>query len=289
MEFHPAANLFPLMTEAALAELAADIQEHGLHHPVTTHEGMILDGRNRYLACQKIGIEPQFEAWHGEGSPTAWVISENARRRHLTPSQLACVAADALPLFEAEALERKRLAGSEVAARRWDSAHVHQAIPEAERGRATEKVGAVVGVHARTVAEAKAVKQAAPDVFEQVKAGAVSVGAAYDDLRRQGKTRTRSPFQAPKAVHKNGTKVKNGRVIHPPKPIPELDSLPPAVAGLIREFDKGLAFELALAHPSFPLREWEDVAVYLRRRLCRLFDGKALTARRKEGSSCSHF
>ena len=56
--FHDAANLFPLMDEPALAELADDIVEHGLREPIWRHrDGRIIDGRNRWLACANAGVE----------------------------------------------------------------------------------------------------------------------------------------------------------------------------------------------------------------------------------------
>ena len=52
----------------------------------------MLDGRNRYVACELAGIDPRFEEFTG-GDPLAFVISENIARRHLNESQRAMCAA----------------------------------------------------------------------------------------------------------------------------------------------------------------------------------------------------
>ena len=66
---HTVASLFPMMSEAELLDLAGDIAENGLRESIWLHpDGSILDGRNRYLACQKAGVEPTFRTWDGQGS-----------------------------------------------------------------------------------------------------------------------------------------------------------------------------------------------------------------------------
>jgi hypothetical protein len=50
----------------------------------------ILDGRNRFLACQRIGITPTYTTFEGTPQDAIdHVWSTNMRRRHLTPSQAA--------------------------------------------------------------------------------------------------------------------------------------------------------------------------------------------------------
>lgn len=94
MEFHPIADLFPLMEAADLEDLAADIREHGLREAIWLHpDGSILDGRNRFRACEIAGVEPRFQTWDAKGSLAAFVVSLNLKRRHLTTSQRAMVAA----------------------------------------------------------------------------------------------------------------------------------------------------------------------------------------------------
>jgi hypothetical protein len=84
--FHPLSNVFPLMGNAELAELAADIKKNGQREAIVRFEDKILDGRNRYNACLKIGRKPLIVDYNGS-DPVAFVISANVRRRHLTQAQ----------------------------------------------------------------------------------------------------------------------------------------------------------------------------------------------------------
>jgi len=91
MDFHPIANLFPLMEGAEFDALVEDIRVNGLRDSITTYEEKILDGRNRFNACEKAGRKPQFVTLSGE-DPYAFVTSKNLRRRNMTFEQRAFVA-----------------------------------------------------------------------------------------------------------------------------------------------------------------------------------------------------
>ncbi|MCD6295935.1 MAG: ParB N-terminal domain-containing protein, partial [Deltaproteobacteria bacterium] len=54
MEFHEIANMFPLMEGTEFDALVTDIKENGLLEPIWLYENKILDGRNRYRACQEV-------------------------------------------------------------------------------------------------------------------------------------------------------------------------------------------------------------------------------------------
>src|SRR5712692_1201793 len=103
LEYHPFAALFPLMPEDSdgFLELVEDIREHGLREPITLYQNKVLDGRNRRRACHVAGVAPVFESYPGD-DPLDYVISKNLRRRHLSTSQRAMVAAKLATMRQGE-------------------------------------------------------------------------------------------------------------------------------------------------------------------------------------------
>lgn len=94
-EVHPVAALFPMLADDELAELAADIKQRGLLHPIVLDaEGRVLDGRNRLAACELAGVQPTFVAFDGDDAD-GYALAVNIARRHLTKGQQAMVAAKA--------------------------------------------------------------------------------------------------------------------------------------------------------------------------------------------------
>ena len=92
LAFHAIADIFPLMDGQPLADLTEDIQQHGLREPIWLYEGKILDGRNRYRACQAAGVEPVFADYSGDDA-LGFSVSLNLHRRHLSEPQREIAAA----------------------------------------------------------------------------------------------------------------------------------------------------------------------------------------------------
>lgn len=179
---HPASLLFPPITNGEFDGLKEDIAEHGLRDPIVLFEGAVLDGRNRLRACQEIGIEPSFTTFNGP-DPYAYVISTNMHRRNLTASQRAAIAAEARePLMEEG---RRRMAeGGRVSPK---GPTLPNPSIQAEALRSREIVGKMFDVGHMQVGRAVAIKKADPELFEKVKAGEVTVGAAHRHLGQEGR------------------------------------------------------------------------------------------------------
>jgi hypothetical protein len=100
------ADLFPMIAADELAELAEDIRENGLQEPIViakpNGEWVLVDGRNRLAACRLAEVEPHYRVL--DSDPTAYVLSANVHRRHLTKGQQAMAVALAYP--EASKLKR---------------------------------------------------------------------------------------------------------------------------------------------------------------------------------------
>ena len=95
LPIHPAAELFPSMSESELRELAEDIKKNGLQNCVTLckykNKLAVLDGRNRLDAMELAGIKTggdDAEIFRPcKTDPYEYVLSANIHRRHLTAEQ----------------------------------------------------------------------------------------------------------------------------------------------------------------------------------------------------------
>ncbi len=177
---HPAAELFPFMSDEELAELAADIRAHGLLEPIVLLGGLVLDGRNRLRACEAAGVEPSFIEWDGSGDPAVWVLSKNLKRRHLSTSQRAMVAAKLLGYYAGEARERQRANGGD---RKSQVANLPPAIEAGapEKSKARDDAARDLNVSPRTVEHAATViERGIPELAAAVERGAVAVSAAAE-------------------------------------------------------------------------------------------------------------
>lgn len=93
---HPAAAVFPMLPDDELAELAEDIKANGLLHPIVLDaEGTLIDGRNRLAACRLAGVSPSFTTLNGH-DPLKYILSANARRRHMSKGALAMATVEAV-------------------------------------------------------------------------------------------------------------------------------------------------------------------------------------------------
>ncbi len=120
MKFHSYSEIFPLIEGAALDELTEDIKANGLREKIWTYKGQVLDGRNRFIACDRAGVKPEYRKYEGD-DPLSFVISLNVQRRHLTESQRAMAAARIATL------------------RYGDNQHTAMAVPS--QAKAAESVG----------------------------------------------------------------------------------------------------------------------------------------------------
>jgi hypothetical protein len=194
LPFHEVAELFPLLEGPAFEDLKADIRANGLREPVWTYQGKIIDGRNRARACEALGIEPATREWDGQGSLVAFVVSLNLHRRHLSSSQRAAVAAEMLPLLEAEAKERQRRHGGTAPGRRAGQGESLPQLSAGVKGEARQVAAEVAGTNRQYVSQAKRLLAEAPDLFEEVKRGKLKVTQATDRLkRRQAQQRPKQP------------------------------------------------------------------------------------------------
>lgn len=162
MQYHELANIFPMMSESEISELSRDIAENGQQESIIIYQGKILDGRNRYQACQKAGIQPVYEDYEGE-DPLSFVISLNLRRRHLSESQRAMVAQSVANLGHGE--------------RRAKDVAIATPFSQVSQPEAAEMLNVS---RDSVIRAAKVAKSGDESLIEAVEQGKVSVSAASD-------------------------------------------------------------------------------------------------------------
>lgn len=210
MRIHPAAERFPLMSGPDFDELVRDIRVHGLRDPIVTYEGAILDGRNRFRACEAAGVEPATAEWDGAGlSPFQYVWSKNGARRQLPAGQKAAIRVQLLTDHEEwrrreEAADTRRRSNLVPAGAKpkssMNSLNRHDG-GSSDEGALDEGSAAVVareaGVSKRTAERAVELAKRSPEKLDDVASGKLPLGRAVEESKEQNKRLSGEDEDAP--------------------------------------------------------------------------------------------
>jgi len=160
--FHELSSYLPLLEGEEFDALVEDIREFGQIEPIVLYEGKILDGRNRYRACKKLGIEVKATEWKPSEAtgitPLQYVISTNIMRRHLNTAQRSEIGL--LLLEEEEKLAQKRYEET-VGRPKKSNQNLDQNLEKEKLPQSTEIVGAKVRVSHGYISQAKKIKDIA--------------------------------------------------------------------------------------------------------------------------------
>lgn len=175
MKQHPLSAAFPAMAADEYQALIDSISVNGVLNPITTFEGMVLDGWHRFNAANEAGVEcPMVELTGAD--PQAFVIAQNKDRRHIAQGQIALAVASVY---------------------QWKPAgRPNNSAPGA--GFSTARLAEIAGVGSRTMEQAKTVEaKGTPKVKEAVKAGEISVKKAAEIAKLPAKEQAKA-LKAPK-------------------------------------------------------------------------------------------
>ena len=213
MEFHDAANIFPMRPET-IGELSEDIKKNGQIIPIEIFEGKILDGRRRFAACNRAGIIPDTIDVNPD-DPVAYVISLNLHRRSLTQSEKGLIQAKGMAVYKQRAKERQ-----------GERSDLTLASGDATLLKASHEAGKAIGVSGATVERASVVlKHGVPELVKAVEDGKISVTAAAKIARSEAPEKqvelaekAENPRRPPQACEESKMhSCKNGKVYDGPR------------------------------------------------------------------------
>ena len=206
-KFHEMSSYLPLLEDEEFDALVEDIREFGQIEPIVLYEGAILDGRNRYRACKKLGIEVKATEWKPSEAtgitPLQYVISTNIMRRHLNHAQRSEIGlllreeeekltAERVKKLQQEKIELMNL---EKAKKEGDSSvdpkilETREKIDNLSKGTTLKIVGEKVKVSDETLRQAKKIKEVAekePEIakeWEKAKREEVGISSVYEKAK----------------------------------------------------------------------------------------------------------
>jgi DNA modification methylase len=188
LQFHEIANIFPLLPDEDLQQLADDIRLYGQREPIVLFEGKILDGRNRYKACLFAGVIPQTREFDGDKiDALAFVWSTNVHRRHLNSGAMGVAAAKREKLDEEYRKAVEAIADSQPkGGRPKKDEKPSQIIDEvlSNEKRTDHKLAKANGTNRTYLNDARKVLEKRPDLAEKVLAQEITLPQAKAEIKR---------------------------------------------------------------------------------------------------------
>lgn len=186
-EFHPIAGIFPMIDGAESAQLAENVRTHGVREPIWLYEGKILDGRNRYLAAQAVGVSLQTRIFEGDTLEAIdFVWSLNRTRRHLSSSQAAIADAKRNQMTDAYRAVREAARERQFSTLKQNASTVVEQIPQREPAPKTRDIRAKTsGTNPKYIDLADKLVKERPDLAEQVEAGKKTLSQVNREIRQE--------------------------------------------------------------------------------------------------------
>lgn len=182
-------NIFPEAKPEDYSRLRDDIRENGFDpkQPITIFEGKIIDGWNRQKACDEIGTEPTYRTFSGSQQDALALVMRTNKRRNLNSGQWATIAVEADDVMQtiASQVEKERREKQRENAANQHTEPSGKKLPEAkpDDNKATAKAAQLFNTNRTYVNQAAKMKDTAPEVFEKVKAGKMTMQDANKAVR----------------------------------------------------------------------------------------------------------
>lgn len=187
---HPAANTLPLMNDQRLSELVDDLRKVGQREAIwVDDDGLIVDGRNRWIACKLAGITCRSLQVPDDMRPAGMVISYNLNRNDYS--------------LEDRALGAGRLANLEAGYNQFVKKEVGATEPTSSPPVSIAEAAKIFGVSTGSAKRGRTiVKSADPELEKAVRSGKMSLAAAASKATgtaNEGRPRERRSTMPPVA------------------------------------------------------------------------------------------
>lgn len=190
-------ELLPPLPEEKRKQLEENILRDGIREPLTTWRGILIDGHNRYEIAQIHGLEFKTIEMHfaTRDDVKYWMIMNQFGRRDLTTYERSVLALKLKPVIAAKAKENQGERTDLTSVRNLTNVDTKKEIAKA------------AGVSHDTIAKVEKIEaQATPEIKEALKAGEISINAAYnkvqqakrkEDIQRQVEELDRKEIEEP--------------------------------------------------------------------------------------------
>lgn len=246
----PTYQLLPPLPPDDYERLAADIKERGVLVPIDVDEdGTVLDGHHRLKIADSLGVDCPRNVVAGltEEGKVHHAATMNVARRQLDSSQKAALAVAVEERLAV--LARQRQGHGRTAPGKTLSQKIDEPL-----GRADEQAAQLVGTNRQYVSDAKRLKAEAPDIFEKVAGGELTIPQAKVQVNK----RQRQEVQQRRVEQPTGKY--QTIVIDPPWPMEKIGrDVRPAQAG----FDYPAMTEDELKAFALPEIVEDDCHLYL--------------------------
>jgi N6-adenosine-specific RNA methylase IME4 len=186
-------NIFPEMNTDDYARLVSDIKTNGYDksQPIYTYEGGILDGWNRQRACNELQVTPMYREFTGDKFEAIQFVMRTNKRRNLTSSQWAAIAAEADELWDvvvSRVEQERRIKQTETkTGMKYGENLSGNKLPDKnyDDNKASQKIAESFNTNRTYVSDAKKYRETNPEIFESIKRGDKSIAEVKKEEKIQ--------------------------------------------------------------------------------------------------------